>query len=80
MGRNIYISFSKAITDWVLQFLEISKKYVGLMDGKYREKTLHRGQTIWSTIILNKNEHVSIKKKKQFIDVITTLCKQNIQN
>ena len=61
MGRNVYFSFATTITDWVMKFLEFSLKYVGLMGGKYREKTFRetklRTAKFREMIILNKNKH-----------------------
>ena len=56
MGRNVYISFSTTITDRVMKFLEFSLKYVGLMGGKYREKTCRKKQIMYGEI--SKDDHL----------------------
>ena len=61
MGRNVYFSFATTITDWVMKFLEFSLKYVGLIGGKYPEKTCEKNKLCTAKfremIILNKNKH-----------------------
>ena len=42
MGGSVYILFSTTITDWVMEFVEFSLKYVGLNGGKYREKKFNK--------------------------------------